>query len=86
MSPAAMSKQSVPPTVTIERIKNAIKMTARCMVSHDLGPQLMPTLKRLEAERDRLMRDGDAIEYAKRVLAASCAEPFPVRHELMPLL
>jgi hypothetical protein len=58
------------PPVTIERLESAIKTTARCMVTHDLGPQLMPTLKRLEAERDRLMRDGDAIEYAKRVLAA----------------
>ena len=64
-----MSKQSVPPTVTIERIERAIKITAGCMLAHEL-PQLMPTLKRLEAERDRLMRDGDAIEYAKRVLAA----------------
>jgi hypothetical protein len=57
-------------TVTIERLERAIKVTARCMVDHDLPQQLMPTLRRLEAERDRLMRDGDAIEYAKRLLAA----------------
>jgi hypothetical protein len=55
--------------VTIERLERAVKITAECMLAHDL-PQLLSTLKRLEAERDRLMRDGDAIEYAKRVLAA----------------
>jgi ribosomal 50S subunit-associated protein YjgA (DUF615 family) len=32
-------------------------------------PQLLPTLKRLETERDKLMAEGDAIEYAKRLLA-----------------
>jgi hypothetical protein len=40
------------------------------MVEHNL-PQLLPTLKRLEAERDRLLREGDAIEYAKRLLATA---------------
>jgi hypothetical protein len=55
--------------VTVERLERAIKATARCMVDHDL-PQLLPTLKRLEAERDRLMKEGDAIAYARRLLAA----------------
>jgi hypothetical protein len=54
-------------TVTIERIERAIKTTARVTERHNL-PQLMPTLRRLEAERDRLIRDGDPIEYAKRLL------------------
>ena len=53
--------------VTVERLESAIKVTARCMVEHDL-PQLLPTLKRLEAERDRLVQEGDAIEYARRLL------------------
>jgi hypothetical protein len=39
------------------------------MIEHHL-PQLLPILKRLEAERDRLVQEGDAIEYAKRLLAA----------------
>jgi hypothetical protein len=30
--------------VTVERLESAIKVTARCMVEHDL-PQLLPTLK-----------------------------------------
>jgi hypothetical protein len=55
--------------VTIERLEQAIQLTARCMVNHQL-PQILPTLKRLEAERDRLLREGNALEYARRVLAA----------------
>jgi hypothetical protein len=39
------------------------------MVQYDL-PQVLPTLKRLQAERDRLLKEGNPIEYAKRVLAA----------------
>jgi hypothetical protein len=54
-------------TVTVERLENAITMTAYVMAHHNL-PQLLPTLKRLEAERDRLLQEGDPIEYAKRVL------------------
>jgi hypothetical protein len=51
-------------TVTVERLENAITMTAYVMAHHNL-PQLLPTLKRLEAERDRLLQE---VEYAKRVL------------------
>jgi hypothetical protein len=58
--------------VTIERLERAIAVTARCMAQHNL-PQLLPTLKRLEAERDRLIAVGDPIEYAKRILARSLA-------------
>jgi hypothetical protein len=54
-------------TVTVELLEHAITMTAHCMAEHNL-PQLLPTLKRLEAERDRLLQEGDPIEYAKRVL------------------
>jgi hypothetical protein len=56
------------PAVTIERLQNAINVTACVMAHHEL-PQLLPTLKRLEAERDNLALNGDPIEYAKRVLA-----------------
>jgi hypothetical protein len=53
--------------VTVER---AIEVTADCMARHpDLAQRLMPTLKRLEAERDNLIANGDALEYAKRILA-----------------
>jgi hypothetical protein len=38
------------------------------MINHQL-PQILPTLKRLQAERDRLLREGDALEYARRLLA-----------------
>ena len=56
--------------VTIARLDNAITLTAYVMQRHNL-PQLLPTLKRLENERDKLRRDGDPIEYAKRVLERS---------------
>ena len=55
--------------VTTERIDRAIATTAYCMAEHNL-PQLLSTLKRLEAERDKLIAEGDPIEYAKRLLAA----------------
>jgi hypothetical protein len=53
--------------VTVERLDRAIKITAEAIVRHNL-PQVVPTLKQLEAERDRLLREGDPIEYAKRLL------------------
>jgi hypothetical protein len=55
-------------SVTTERLERAIAATAYCMTKHNL-PQLMPVLKRLEAERDNLIANGDPIEYARRVLA-----------------
>jgi hypothetical protein len=56
--------------VTIERLEKAIKITAQCMLDYpDLAGIILPHLKRLEAERDRLLQEGDALEYAKRVLA-----------------
>jgi hypothetical protein len=54
--------------VTVERLERAIAVTAYCIAQHNL-PQLMATLKRLEAERDNLIANGDPIEYAKRILA-----------------
>jgi hypothetical protein len=36
----------------------------------DLGHQLLPTLKGLEVECDKLATEGDPIEYAKRLLTA----------------
>lgn len=61
--------ESTVASVTVEELERAISITADVMVRHNL-PQIMPTLKRLEAERDRLLREGDPIEYAKRVLAS----------------
>ena len=61
-----------PLTVTIERIDCAIKTTAKAMTRHNL-PQLWPTLRRLEAERDRLIQEGDPIEYARRILDKEAA-------------
>jgi hypothetical protein len=56
--------------VTVERLERCIQIVAYGIVRHNL-PQALPTLKRLEAERDRLQRlqgEGDPIEYARRVL------------------
>jgi hypothetical protein len=60
------------PAITIGRIERAITITAEAMTLHDL-PQLLPTLKRLEAERDKLATEVDPIEYAKRLLAKRAA-------------
>ena len=54
--------------VTVERIERAIAIIAYCMTRRNL-PQILPTLKRLESERDRLIAEGDPIAYAKRILA-----------------
>jgi hypothetical protein len=59
--------------ITIERLERAITITATAMARHNL-PQLLPTLKRLEAERDKLIVDGDPIDYAKRLMARISAE------------
>lgn len=55
--------------VTIERLDRAIRITAAAMVQHDL-PQVLPALRRLETERDRLVKEGDPLDYARKVLAA----------------
>jgi hypothetical protein len=56
---------------TIERLERAIKVLAREMLRFpDLADRVLPNLKRLEAERDRLLQEGDALECAKRALAA----------------
>jgi hypothetical protein len=56
-------------TITVERLERAISVTANAMVLHNLR-ELSPTLKRLEAEREKLLTEEDPIAYAKRVLAA----------------
>jgi hypothetical protein len=58
--------------VTIERLERAIKTTARIIERHNML-QLMPTLRRLEAERDRLIRDGDPLAYVRRLLGKDAA-------------
>ena len=56
--------------MTVEHLERAISVTATCMARHpDLAHRLMPTLKRLEAERDNLIANGDPVEYANRILA-----------------
>jgi hypothetical protein len=62
------SKSDAP--VTIERLEDAISLTAYVMQRHNL-PHIVPTLKRLEAARNDLLVNGDPIEYAKRVLDRS---------------
>jgi hypothetical protein len=58
--------------VTVERLERAIIITARCIAEFNM-PEILPTLKRLEVERDRLVAEGDPVEYAKRVLARNAA-------------
>jgi hypothetical protein len=58
---------SVGKGVTVERIERAIHIVADMMVKHD-RPGLMATIRRLEAERDRLRNETDPMEYAKQIL------------------
>jgi hypothetical protein len=53
--------------VSIERIDRAIGTVARMMVKHDM-PQLILTIRALEAERDRMLNEIDSMEYARRIL------------------
>ena len=68
--------------VTGERLERAIKATARCMVDHDL-PQLLPTLKRLEAERDRLMKLGRR-DCLRQEAVSGLNRNRPILHKLAP--
>jgi hypothetical protein len=55
--------------VTVERLERAIQFTVRVMLNSNMR-EIRPTLERLVAERDRLVKEGDALEYARRLLAA----------------
>jgi hypothetical protein len=53
--------------ITIERIERAIHIVATMMVKHDMP--LGPTIRRLEAERDKLRAQTSDMDYAKEILA-----------------
>lgn len=53
--------------VTAERIERAICTVADAMVTHDID--LMPTIRRLESERDKLRQKTVAMDYAKEIVA-----------------
>jgi hypothetical protein len=53
-------------SVTIERIERAIATVAEVMVKHDM--QLGPTIRFLEAERDKLRQATDDMDHAKQIL------------------
>jgi len=54
--------------VTVERIDRAIRIVADMMLKHK-RPGLIVTIRRLEAERDRLRNETDPLEYAKEILS-----------------
>jgi hypothetical protein len=54
--------------LTVERLDRAIRTVADVMVKHN-RPGLILTIRRLEAERDRLRNETDPIEYAKQIIA-----------------
>ncbi len=56
--------------VTLDDLDEMIAITAYVMRRHNL-PQILPTLKRLEAARDDLLTNGDPLEYAGQVLEHS---------------
>jgi hypothetical protein len=53
--------------VTTERIDRAIYTVARMMDKHDM-PQLIETIRRLEAEREKLSQETAAMDYAREIL------------------
>ena len=73
-NPAHSAEKDSPSSasITVERLERAITITAEAMTRHGL-PHLLPTLKRLETERDNLIANGDPIAYAERLLAAQRA-------------
>jgi hypothetical protein len=52
--------------VMVDRIEHAIHIVADVMVKHDID--LMPTIRRLEAERDKLRQKTVGMDYAKEIL------------------
>jgi hypothetical protein len=59
--------KALPGAVTIERLEHAITTVADMMVKHDI-PQLIVTIRYLEAERDKLRQETAAMDYAKEIL------------------
>jgi hypothetical protein len=53
--------------VTVARIDRAIDTVADAMVRHDLP--LGPTIRFLEAERDKLLRQTSDMDYARQIVA-----------------
>jgi FtsZ-binding cell division protein ZapB len=53
-------------TVTVERLDRAIGTVADVIVRHDID--LMPTIRRLEAERDKLTQATADMDYAREIL------------------
>jgi hypothetical protein len=52
--------------VTPERIERAIRTVAELMVKHEMD--LMPTIRQLEAERDKLRQKTVHMNYAREIL------------------
>jgi hypothetical protein len=61
-------KMSKHEPLTLEGLETAIKYLAWGMVEYK-KPELQPTLSRLVAERDRMRKEGDALDFARRVLS-----------------
>jgi hypothetical protein len=53
-------------TVTVERLERAIGTVARMMVKHNMP--LGPTVRFLEAERDKLQQETSDMRYAMEIL------------------
>jgi hypothetical protein len=53
--------------ITIEHLERAIYLVAQAMVDHDFP--LRPTIRQLEAERNKLLSKTSDMDYAKAILA-----------------
>jgi hypothetical protein len=58
--------RSMTEPVTIERLERAIGTVAKVMVKHDMP--LGPTIRFLEAERERLLQRTADMDYAMEIL------------------
>lgn len=56
--------------VTVERLERARRTVAQAMLKHDMD--LMPTIRQLETERDRLRQKTAAMDYAREILLQRC--------------
>jgi hypothetical protein len=63
----APGRRSDSDEVTIDRLERAIHTVADMMVKHDMP--LGPTIRYLEAEREKLMRETSDMDYAREILA-----------------
>jgi hypothetical protein len=70
---------------TVEDLDRAIAIVAYGMDYHQMR-EALPVLKRLQAEKERLLTEGDALAYARRVLEQYAKTINASANDNMPVL